>query len=121
MCADCGWRLLWKERRSQWKPFLLVADVAHRLADGPLDLSGTPGAQLPSSSMIPSPRISPARTTICVVHKVSQATRASGILGEEQIDDRVGNLVGDLVGMAFGNGFGREEIVAAHRADELSC
>ena len=37
------------------------------------------------------------------------------ILGQEQIDDRVGNLVGDLVGMAFGNRFGREEIIAAHR------
>ena len=37
-----------------------------------------------------------------------------GVLGQEQVDDRVGNLVGDLVGMAFGNGFGREQIRAAH-------
>ena len=37
-----------------------------------------------------------------------------GVLGQEQVDDRVGNLVGDLVGMAFGNGFGGEEIGAAH-------
>ena len=37
------------------------------------------------------------------------------ILGQEKIDDRVGNLVGDLVGMAFRNGFGgEEEIAAAH-------
>jgi hypothetical protein len=34
-----------------------------------------------------------------------------GILGQEQIDDRVGNLVGHLVGMAFGNAFGGEEII----------
>src|SRR6185369_10197755 len=40
--------------------------------------SGTPGAQLPSLSMIPSPRISPASTTVLVVVIVSQATRASG-------------------------------------------
>src|SRR5688500_823381 len=37
-----------------------------------------PGAQLPASSMMPSPRISPARTTRLVVVIVSQATRASG-------------------------------------------
>src|SRR4029079_13987807 len=37
-----------------------------------------PGAQLPSWSMMPWPRISPARTTRLVVVMVSQATRASG-------------------------------------------
>src|SRR5260221_738943 len=41
-------------------------------------VSRIPGDQLPSSSMIPSPRISPASTTRLVVVMVSQATRASG-------------------------------------------
>src|SRR5690606_23232622 len=40
----------------------------------------TPGAQLPSTSMMPLPRISPASTTRLVVVRVSQATRASGSL-----------------------------------------
>src|SRR6476646_11282974 len=40
--------------------------------------SRMPGAQLPSWSMIPAPRISPARTTRLVVVMVSHATRASG-------------------------------------------
>ena len=43
-----------------------------------------------------------------------------GVLGQEQVDDRVGNLVGDLVGMAFGNAFGREQIRAAHGGGESS-
>ena len=40
--------------------------------------SRTPGAQLPSSSMMPLQRISPASTTRLVVVSVSQAMRASG-------------------------------------------
>ena len=42
-----------------------------------------------------------------------------GVLAQEQIDDRVGNLVGDLVGMAFGNGFGSEQIRAAHERERV--
>ncbi len=34
------------------------------------------------------------------------------ILGQEQIDDGVGDLVGDLVRMPFGDGLGREQVIA---------
>ena len=37
-----------------------------------------------------------------------------GILGQEQIDNRVADLVGDFVGMALGHAFGSEQVVAAH-------
>jgi hypothetical protein len=38
-----------------------------------------------------------------------------GILGDETIEDGVGDLIAHLVGMAFGDGLGRE-LVAAHEA-----
>jgi hypothetical protein len=52
--------------------------------------------------------ISPATTATPVLTRVSQATRALGVLGEDGVEHGVGNLVGDLVRMAFGNGFGGE-------------
>ncbi len=35
-----------------------------------------------------------------------------GILGQDCIQDRVGNLISHLVGMTFGHGFGSKKIVA---------
>jgi hypothetical protein len=56
--------------------------------------------------------ISPATTTAPVLISVSQATRArSGVrvVGQDVVEDGVGDLVGDLVRMALGDGFGGEE------------
>ncbi|MNN63358.1 hypothetical protein D3C81_1787320 [compost metagenome] len=39
-----------------------------------------------------------------------------GVLREDGVQDRIGNLVGNLVGVPFGDGFGSEEkIVIGHR------
>ena len=84
---------------------LLVADVAHAVAHDLLD---------PRRARRPGPRTSPPTTTRSVVAKVSQATRASGSLGQEGVEHRVGDPVADLVGMPLGHRFGREEILAPH-------
>ena len=63
---------------------LLIADALDDSRAACSISSRTPGAQLPSSSMMPSPRISPARTTRLVVVIVSQATRASGSLDKNR-------------------------------------
>jgi ribosome-binding factor A len=47
-------------------------------------------------------------------HGLAGDTRL-GVLRQEQVDDRIGNLVGDLVGVAFGNRFGSEQVRAAHK------
>ena len=47
---------------------------------------------------------------------VSQATRPSGVVAEDGVEDAVRDLVGDLVRVAFGDRLGREEEIAArHR------
>ena len=43
---------------------------------------------------------------------VSQATRASGVLREDGVENRIGDLVGDLVGVPFRDGLRREQIAA---------
>ena len=83
---------------------LLVADVAHALAHDVLDAGRARRS---------GPRTSPPTTTRSVVAKVSQATRASGSLGQEGVEHGVGDPVADLVGMPFGHRLGGEDIVAA--------
>jgi len=41
------------------------------------------------------------------------------VLGQDRVEDGVGNLVRDLVGMAFGDGFGSEEVIDGRHAS--SC
>ena len=47
-----------------------------------------------------------------VVTIVSQATRLYGILGEQGVEDAVGDLVGQLVGMAHADRFAGEQKLA---------
>src|SRR6185369_15927083 len=43
-----------------------------------------------------------------------------GILGQDGVQDGIGNLIGDLVRVAFGNGFrGKQVIVRRHRKLQL--
>ena len=67
------------------EPVLLITDALDRLARGLLDLLADTGRPIAVSvSMIPVPRISPARTTRLVVVIVSHATRASGSLDKNK-------------------------------------
>ena len=52
--------------------------------------------------------ISPATTTSPVVISVSHATRALRVVGEDRVENRIGDLVGDLVRVALGDRLGAE-------------
>ena len=72
----------------------------------------TPGAQLPSVSMMPLPRISPARTTRLVVVRVSHATRASGSF------DRNRSTIESEIWSATLSGWPSETLSEVNRNDE---
>ena len=64
--------------------------------------------------------ISPAMTARPVVTSVSQATRLVGVLGEEGVENAVGNLVGQLVGMAHADRFaGEQKFAGCHEEFSL--
>ena len=92
------------------EPLLLITDALDRLARGLLDLLADTGRPIAVS-------VHDSRATnfagednaVGRRHRLACDPRF-GVLGQEQIDDRVRNLVGDLVGVTFRNGFGREQI-----------
>jgi hypothetical protein len=93
---------------------LLIADALDRIADGLLDLFLD--ARRPIAGLVHDAL---AADLAGQDHELGGGQRLAGdarfgVLRQEQIDDRVGNLVGDLVGMAFRNRFGREEIIGTH-------
>ena len=93
---------------------LLIADALHGRADGGFDL--VERARRPPVVLEHALAADFAGQDDLVGgrHRLAGDARLR-ILGQEQVDDGVGDLVGNLVGMAFGHGLGREEIIAAHR------
>ena len=94
---------------------LLIADALDRLADHAGDLVLDPGR--PVAGLVHDPLAADfaGEDDLLRRHQGLAGDPGLGVLGEEQVDDGVGNLVGDLVGVAFGHGFGGEEVAAAHR------
>ena len=93
---------------------LLVADALHDAPHGLLDLladAGRPIAGFVHDALAAD--LAGKDDAIGGGHRLAGDARL-GVLGQEQVHDRVGNLVCDLVGMAFGNGFGGEQVRAAH-------
>ena len=95
------------------KAVLLITDPLYGRANRRLDL--VPGTVHPGPVFINALAADFARKH----HQLGRGQRLAGnsrlgVLGEEQVDDRVADLVRDLVGVAFGNRFGGEEKGLAH-------
>src|SRR6476661_10218363 len=93
---------------------LLIADALYNAPDRFLDLLANAGRPV-------SVLVHDAFTADFAGehHAVGRRHRLAGdarlwILGQEEVDNRIGNLVGNLVGMTFGNRFGSEQVRAAH-------
>ena len=97
---------------------LRIADLAHGLAHRRFDLflrAGRPFAVLEHAL---------AADLTSENHQLGGGQRFAGdpgfgVLGQEQVNDGVGNLIRNLVGMAFGDRFGGKEIVAAHFGSDI--
>ena len=99
--------------------FLFIPDALHDAADRMLDFLADAGR--PIALLVHDPRaanFAGEHDAVGRRHRLAGDARF-GVLGEEQVDDGIGNLVGDLVGMAFGNGFGSEQIRAAHEGEQV--
>ena len=53
--------------------------------------------------------------TMPVEAQVSQATRAVGVVGQDLVEDGIGDLIADLVGMSLGNGLGSKQMMLCHK------
>ena len=92
---------------------LFITDALHRLAHGALDFFLR--ARFPITGHIDhaaATHFTGQYDAVCGGQRFAGDTRFR-VLGQEQIDDGVGNLVRHLVGMAFGHGFGGEDEAAA--------
>ncbi len=99
------------------EPVLLVADLADHAAHRGLDLLADAGRPIALAVHDPlAANLAGQDDAVGGGHGLAGDARL-GVLGQEQVDDGVGNLVRDLVGMAFGNGFGGEQIGAAHKEE----
>ena len=96
------------------KAALLVADVAHGLANRRLDLGLDAGRPLAGGIH------DVLAADFARQHdELRRGQRLAGdprlrVLRQEQVDDGVADLIGNLVGMALGHGFGGEEEAGAH-------
>src|SRR5690606_13659543 len=92
---------------------LLVADVAHRPADQRFervhDLPGEGLVLLRRAALAPGPHLAGQDDAVGRDKGFTGAPRF-GVLGEKDVDHRVGDAVGDLVGVAFGNALAGEDV-----------
>ena len=113
-----GMEIIFEAEAFPVEAFLLIADALHRFAHGAFDLFLR--ARRPLAILIDAlaPDFAGQDDELGRGQRFAGDARF-GVLGQEKVDDRVGNLVGDLVGMAFGHGFGSEEVIRTHGCSSL--
>ena len=102
--------VIFKAQSFPMETILFITDPLHRFANGAFNFflrARRPGAVFIDAL---AADFAGQNNKLCRRERFAGNARF-GVFGQEQVDDRVGNLVGDLVGMTFGYGFGREEVV----------